>query len=164
MTDKLPDESDDIPDMAHGFPGTPETFALTDELDANGSDLSLRASRAIRQLDGRLAELEETLKFVAENGRHFLLLTNSGEFADLSSRYQRLVARSRRMGELEVDDGCLVYRSGSLSVTVAAETATVYDVERDIPARRVKLSYESFFEDADEFFRPARLDSPHEPG
>jgi hypothetical protein len=154
MTNNPPDENTIVPDMSHGFAGTAETLALAGELEADGGSLSLRAVKAIRQLDGRLAEMEDTLKFVAENGEHFLLLTNSEEFADLSARHERLVERSRRMGELEIDDGCLVFRSGSLSITAVAETATVYDIERGIPARRVKLANESFFDEADDFLRP----------
>jgi hypothetical protein len=140
--------------MEHGFPGTGQTLALIADLEADAGPLSIRAAKAIRTMDRRLAELEETLKFVAENGEHFLLLTNSEEFADLSDRYQRLVELSRRMGEIEIGDGCLVFRAGSLSITVAAETATVFNIEKYLPAKRIRLACESFFEEADDFLRP----------
>lgn len=158
MPDSETDDSlnaDEVPARtAHLFPGAPETVALIGELSSEGGDLATRAATAIRMLDERLAELEETLKFVAENGKHFLLLTNCEEHVELAERYQELLRKSRKLGEVEIDDGSLTFRSGSLSITVAAETATVYDTGRGIPARRVRLGHESFFEDADDFLRP----------
>lgn len=44
---------------------------------------------------------------------------------------------------IEVDDGVLIARQGTASITVTAETATVYDTNSAAPATKMKL---------DEFF------------
>lgn len=57
------------------------------------------------------------------------------------NRHLDASARQSRLPYIEIDDGVLVYREGSLSVTVCAETATVFDVESGRPAVKVPLSY-----------------------
>lgn len=54
---------------------------------------------------------------------------------------------------VEIDDGSMTYRDGSLSITVSADTATIYDTSKAIPARKVKLSYDEFWTEADDFLR-----------
>jgi hypothetical protein len=44
---------------------------------------------------------------------------------------------------VEIDDGCITVRMGSKSITICAETATIYDVAVDAPARKVPLNYET---------------------
>ena len=53
--------------------------------------------------------------------------------------------------ELEIDDGTLIIRIGSLSITVLAETVTMFDIEKDIPAKRVPLS-DAFWDESADFF------------
>lgn len=144
---------DEVAHLPHHFPGAPETSTLYDELEAQGSALSMRAASALRIMDARMADLQETLSFTAENGGHFLVLTNSEEHMEMVSKYQKLLQRVRAAPELEIDDGQAVFRAGPVSITVSAETAVVFNAEKEVPARRVALSHDRFFDDAEDFFR-----------
>lgn len=44
---------------------------------------------------------------------------------------------------IEIDDGVLIYRSGTLSVTVCAEKVGIYDAATGKPAVNVPLNYEA---------------------
>jgi hypothetical protein len=58
---------------------------------------------------------------------------------------------------LDIDDGAMTFRSGTISITAFAETAIVYDTSKKIPARKVKLSPYQFFEDAADILGGAAL-------
>lgn len=66
-------------------------------------------------------------------------------------RQQLAEARAMRANAwiIEVDDGVMIARQGNISVTVAAETATVNVSESDAPA--VKLRLDEFFPDKIQF-------------
>ncbi len=40
---------------------------------------------------------------------------------------------------LEIGDGCVIWRDGSVSITVCADTATIFDAESNMPAVKVPL-------------------------
>lgn len=145
--------SDDELRLPHHFPNAPETDALVAELEANGSPLCAKAATALRTMNARMSDLEDTLSFAAENGGHLLVLTNSEEHMDLAAKYQSLVDTSRAAPEIEIDDGQAVFRSGPVSITVTADAAVVYNAYKRLPARRIELSHDRFFADAEELFR-----------
>lgn len=63
------------------------------------------------------------------------------EAADEIDRLTRELAEARDAQQIEIDDGVLIYREGGLSITVCAETATVYDIDSAMPAVKVPLEY-----------------------
>lgn len=79
-----------------------------------------------------------------------------------------LVARGmeaeRERCKVEVDDGSLIVRLGSLSITVHASSAILYDTSKQIPAKKVNLYPDVFFREAEDFLRdqPAPLPATQE--
>ncbi len=58
--------------------------------------------------------------------------------------------------EIEIDDGTIIIRLGSLSLTVLAETVTMYDTEKSFPAKKIPLS-DDFWQEAEPFLSAGRL-------
>lgn len=68
-------------------------------------------------------------------GISFELITEEAREEDIMSIARALVEEQNRHWELEVDDGCLVLRNCGVSITVRADTATVYAAESGYCAR-----------------------------
>lgn len=83
-------------------------------------------------------------------GAQWPVISNIGqEAADEIDRLTAALAEARKARKIEIDDGVLIYREGGLSITVCAETATVYDIDSAMPAVKVPLEYAAVHEAID---------------
>lgn len=58
---------------------------------------------------------------------------------------------------MEIDDGCAIFRMGSTSLTICAETVTINDTESNKPAIKVPLNYDSVSEGLSNVQSPAKV-------
>lgn len=63
--------------------------------------------------------------------------------SDRTASVDAVVAPQATIDDLEIDDGCAIFRMGSTSMTICAESVGIYDTESGKPAVKVPLTYES---------------------
>ena len=61
------------------------------------------------------------------------------------TRLQKELDTARGSGTLEIDDGCVIWRDGPTSITICAETVTIFDSESGEPAVKVPLTQDDVF-------------------